>query len=70
MKRLYAIKVYGLGVFPKFYDSYPTLALARSAAKSMLSEGWQTAEIMRDLPRTPGYFGIQREVIETMGASV
>lgn len=68
-KKLYALKAYGFPghPFPKFLDSYPTLTLARKAANDMRKDGWRMVEILRDLPRKPGYFGIERELIETLG---
>ena len=68
MKQTYALNLYGNGPFPKFMDCYKTLALARSTARQAIKDGYHTVEILRDLPRKPGYFGIERELIETIGA--
>lgn len=68
-KLLYALNAYGCPghPFPKFLDSYPTLSHARSAAASLIRDGWRMVEILRDKPRQPGYVGIERELIETHG---
>lgn len=67
-KRYYAVKAYGMpGLpFPKFWDSFPTLESARKAAKSAINDGFAICEIFRDIPKTPGYVGIQRELLETI----
>lgn len=66
--RYYALKLYANTGFPKFYDSYKTLKQAQQVAKNAISEGfYHTVEIFKDLPQKPGYFGIEREVVETVG---
>ena len=67
--RYYAVKVYGFPghPFPMFYDSYRTMGAAKKAATDALSEGWKMAEIYRDAPKKAGYFGIERDLIETIG---
>jgi hypothetical protein len=69
--RYYAIQVYGFPghPFPKFYDSYKTMGAAKKAAADCLSEGWKMAEIYRDAPKQAGYFGVERELIETICAA-
>ena len=47
-------------------DCYKTLTLARATARQALKDGYHRVEIMRDLPRKPGYFGIERETVETI----
>lgn len=66
--RYYAIQVYGFPghPFPKFYDSYKTMGAAKKAATEALSEGWKMAEIYRDAPKKAGYFGVERELVETI----
>jgi len=64
--RYYAIKLYPYAGFPKFWDSYKTLTQAREVARRNLGDHFHTAEIMRDAPKKPGYFGIERDVIETL----
>lgn len=68
--RYYAIKLHGFPghPFPKFYDSYKTLCAAKKAAAQALSDGWKMAEVFRDAPRKAGYFGIERDLIETIGS--
>ncbi len=68
-RRYYAIQVYGFPghPFPKFYDSYLTLGAAKKAAALAIAEGWRMAEVFRDAPKKAGYFGIERELIETIG---
>lgn len=68
-KRYYAVKAYGMPelTFPKFWDSFPTLASARKTAKSAISDGFTMCEIYRDMPKKSGYFGIERELVETLG---
>ena len=70
MKRLYAVNGFGIGPFPKFYDSYKTLTQARRVARNMLKEGCHTVDILRDMKRPAGYFGIPRETVETLTTSV
>jgi len=69
-KRFYAVHAYGFPghSFPKFWDSYPTLQSARRAAVQACRDGWRTCEILRDKPRAPGTVGIEREIVETIGA--
>lgn len=52
--------------FPKFWDSYPTLAHARKAARQAIKDGWLRCEILRDIERPAGCFGIERELIEEL----
>ena len=68
--RYYAVKVYGFPGHPftAFYDSYKTMGAAKKAATEALSEGWRMAEIYRDAPKQAGYFGVERELIETICA--
>jgi hypothetical protein len=66
MKPMYALTLYGHGPFPKFWDNYKTLTQARAAAKQALADGYRMVEILRDLPSKPSYFGIEREIIETL----
>ena len=68
MKSLYALTLYGHGPFPKFMDSYKTLTQARASAAQAIKDGYRMVEILRDLPRKSGYFGIEREIIETLEA--
>ena len=66
MKKLYSIMAYGAPghPFPKFWDSYPTLAHARKAARQAIKDGWRKCEILRDKESAPGNVGIERELIE------
>lgn len=66
MKKLYMVAAYGMPghPFPKFWDSYPTLAHARNAARQAIKDGWLSCEILRDIESPAGYFGIERELIE------
>ena len=68
MSTLYALNCYGIGPFPKFMDCYKTLTQARAAARQAIKDGYRIVEILRDLPRKPSYFGIERETIETINA--
>ena len=67
MKRYYAVKAYGFSTFPSFHDSFPTFVMARKTAQALIKDGWRFAEVMRDDPRKPGYFGIERTIVETHG---
>lgn len=69
MKRYYALNAYGLPgyPFPKFWDNYPTLTLARSAANQAIKDGWRMVEIYRDAPRKVDAVGVNRDLIETIG---
>ena len=71
MKRLYMVAAYGMPghPFPKFWDSYPTLAHARKAAQQAIKDGWRMCEIVHDKPRAPGNVGIEREIVETLGGA-
>ena len=68
--RHYAIQLYGFPGYPftKFYDSYKTLGAARKAAALAIAEGWRMVEVFRDAPERVGYFGIERDLIETIGS--
>ena len=68
--RYYAIQLYGFPGYPftKFYDSYKTLGAARKAAALAIAEGWRMVEVFRDAPERVGYFGIERDLIETIGS--
>lgn len=69
-RRYYAIKAHGLPgcPFPKFWDSYPTLQHARKDARKAIADGWKECEILRDKPGKPGFFGIEREIVERVTA--
>ena len=71
MKKLYMVAAYGRPghPFPKFWDSYPTLAHARKAARQAIKDGLRMCEIWRDKPRAPGNVGIEREIVETLGGA-
>jgi len=64
--RYYALRCFAHTGFPKFYDSFKTLALARQWARQALKDGYHTVEILRDQPKKVGYFGIERELVETL----
>ena len=68
MKRLYMVAAFGMPghPFPKFWDSYPTLAHARKAAQQAIKDGWLRCEILRDMEGPSGYFGIERELLEEL----
>jgi hypothetical protein len=62
----YSLRCYPSAGFPKFIDSFKTLELARQWAKQALKDGYHTVEILHDLPNRQGYFGIEREILETL----
>lgn len=64
--RYYALRCYASTGFPKFYDSFKTLAIARQWAKQARKDGYHTVEILLDKPRQAGYFGIEREIVEVL----
>ena len=68
-RRYYAIRAYGFHgyPFPKFLDSYLTLDLARRDAMLLVKDGWRFAEVLRDEPKKPGYFYIERSIVESHG---
>jgi hypothetical protein len=68
--RYYAIQLYGFPGYPftKFYDSYKTLGAAKKAAALAIADGWRMVEVFRDAPERVGYFGIERDLIETIGS--
>lgn len=66
-KRLYGVKAYGHTGFPKWAGNIPTLSAARKWAKSYISDGYHSYEIMREQPRKAGYFGTEWEIVESFG---
>ena len=66
--RYYALRCYPPHGFPKFIDSFKTLALARSWAAQAIRDGYCSVEILRDQAMPSGYFGIQRDLIDTIRA--
>jgi hypothetical protein len=62
----YSLRCYPSAGFPKFIDSFKTLELARQWARQALKDGYHTVEILHDLPNKVGYFGIEREILETL----
>lgn len=64
----YALRAYGYTGFPKLWEGYRTLAQARTTAREALADGFHLIEIMKELPGKPSYFGVERELIETIGA--
>jgi len=69
--RYYSITAYGLTgqPFPKFSDSYLTLAQARTAAQNQVKDGYRYVEVKREDAKPTGYFGVSRTLIETHGAA-
>lgn len=65
--RLYALTAYPPSGFPRFWDSYKTLAQARKTAREALRDGYHTVEILRDDP-IQGEIGISRSIVETLTA--
>jgi hypothetical protein len=66
--RYYALLCYPSTGFPKFIDSFKTLALARSWAAQAIRDGYCSVEILRDQAMPSGYFGIERDLIDTIQA--
>lgn len=66
--RYYSLKLYGLGPFPKFIDSFRTKSVLNKWISMAKSDGYTLIEVYRDKPRQPGQLGIERELIETIGA--
>ena len=68
--RYYALSAYGFPghPFPKFYDSYATMAQARRDADALVRDGWRYVEILRDAVKPAGYVGIPRDIVATVGA--
>lgn len=64
--RYYSIRLYGLGPFPKFMDSFKTMAIVDKWLAMAKADGYHTAEVLRDAPSTPGNVGITREIICTI----
>ncbi len=62
----YSLRCYPSGGFPKFIDSFKSLELARQWAKQALTDGYTSVEILRELPGKVGYFGVEREILETL----
>lgn len=65
--RYYSLRVYGIGPFPKFYDCFKTMVIARQWAKMAFGDGAHTIEILREVYRGE-IFGVERELIETIRA--
>jgi len=69
--RYYSITAYGLTgqQFPKFNDSYLTLAQARTAALGQVKDGYRFVEVKREDAKPTGYFGVSRTLVETHGVA-
>ena len=67
--RYYSITAYGAPgqPFPKFSDSYLTLAQARTAAQGQVRDGYRFVEVKREDAKPAGYFGVSRTLVETHG---
>lgn len=66
--RYYSLMLYGLGPFPKFIDSFKTKSVLNKWISMAKQDGWARIEVYRDKPRQAGQLGIERELIETIGA--
>lgn len=64
----YSLTAYASTGFPKFWENYKTLALARSTARQALKDGYNMIEIKLELPNKAGYFGALRELVEVVQA--
>lgn len=62
----YSIRLYGCGPFPKFIDSFKTMGDVAKWLKMAKSDGYHTAEVLRDKPAPFGFVGITREVVKTI----
>ena len=62
----YSLRCYPSAGFPKFIDAIKTHELARQRAAQSLKDGHHTVEIMRETPDKIGYFGIERELVQTL----
>ena len=67
--RYYSLRCYAQTGFPKFIDAFGTLAVARKWAAQALKDGYVTVEILRDQPNKIGYFGAERDLVDTVTAS-
>lgn len=69
MQRYYAVHA-TKNARTAFWDAYPTLTLARTAARDASREGWR-CDILRERPRqSNNTIGAQWEPVETVGAKV
>ena len=64
----YSLTAYASTGFPKFWENYKTIELARSTARQALKDGYNTVEIKLELPNKMGYFGALRELVEVVQA--
>ena len=64
--RYYSLKLYGIGQFPKFYDSFKNMETVNRWLKMAKDDGFKLAEIYREIPGKIGYFGVERELIKTV----
>ena len=64
MKRYYSIMAYADTGFPKFMDSYKTLAQVRKVAAELIKDGYTLVEIKYD-SKIQGAF---KDLIETVTA--
>ena len=65
-QRYYSLKLYGIGQFPKFYDSFRNMETINRWLKMAKDDGFRFAEIYREKPQNTGYFGVERELIKTV----
>lgn len=66
--KMYSLTAYPTSGFPKFMDSYKTLTQIRKVAADLIKDGYAMIEIKKDQKMPSGYFGIQRDLIETIHA--
>lgn len=65
----YSLKLYGIGEFPKFYDSFKNMETINRWLKMAKDDGYKLAEIYREKPGVRCYFGVVRELIKTVELS-
>jgi hypothetical protein len=62
---MYALKLYGIGPFPKFIDNLRDMRTVKKWLAMAKSDGYREADIFKDAPKKPGYFGIERQLVRT-----
>jgi hypothetical protein len=64
---MYLVKAYSIGqTFPSWNDNHKTLKQAIYTANNYFKDGFYLIEIYKDNPKKIGYFGIERDLIQTL----
>ena len=64
--RYYSIRLYGLGTFPRFLDSFKRMTDVDRWLAMAKSDGYHMAEVLRERANTRGTFGVERDIVKTI----